>query len=112
MSTKDPTPDIPDEPDEPDEPEKPRTPRAQQPPRGRGSRGAINRLWWVLGAILLAIIVVPSFMVELITDWMWFGSQNLDAVYTTRLWLAVGVFFAAAFIGGLLCASNWIIAWR
>jgi uncharacterized membrane protein (UPF0182 family) len=72
----------------------------------------VNRLWWVLGAILLAIIVVPSFMVELITDWMWFGSQNLDAVYTTRLWLAVGVFFTAAFIGGLLCAANWIIAWR
>jgi uncharacterized membrane protein (UPF0182 family) len=48
----------------------------------------------------------------MITDWMWFASQNLDAVYTTRLWLGVVVFFGAAILAAVFCAVNWMIAWR
>ena len=111
MFTRGPSPDIPETDDGPDGPSGPPRPPAR-PPSRRGGRGPGNRLWWVLGAILLAIIVIPSFMVELITDWMWFGSQNLADVYTTRLWLAIGVFFVAAVVGALICAANWIVAWR
>jgi uncharacterized protein len=112
MSTRGPFPDSSDDSDGADPPfNRPRTPRNTTPPPARPQR-PINRLWWVLGAVLLAIIVVPSFLVELITDWMWFNSQNLEDVYTTRIWLGVTVFLAAAVVGALLCAVNWIVAWR
>ena len=71
-----------------------------------------TRLWWILGFILLLIIVIPSFLAESITDWMWFDSQNLDEVYTTRLWLGIGVFIVAAIVAAIFCAVNWMIAWR
>ena len=48
----------------------------------------------------------------MLTDWMWFASQNLDAVYTTRLWLSLGVFFAAGLLAALFCWVNWSVAWR
>src|SRR5687767_3085359 len=113
MSTRGPNPSTPDKPDEAEETNGPgRPPIRPRTTGGRGARGTVNRIWWILGAILLAIIVVPTFLVEMITDWMWFGSQNLDAVYTTRRWLAVGVFLVAAVVGALVCAASWIVAWR
>ncbi len=48
----------------------------------------------------------------MITDWLWFGSQNLADVYTTRLWLAVGVFFGAGILAVLVLFLNWMLAWR
>ena len=45
--------------------------------------------------LVLALLILPSVFTQLITDWMWFTSQNLADVYTTRLWLGVGVFFGA-----------------
>jgi uncharacterized membrane protein (UPF0182 family) len=78
------------------------------PPRRR----SWSRLWWILGAILLVIIIIPSILSEMITDWMWFGSQNLADVYTTRLWLALGVFFGAGILAVLVLYLNWMLAWR
>ena len=79
---------------------------------GGGFRGVNTRLWWILGFILLLIIIIPTFLAEMITDWMWFDSQNLDEVYTTRLWLGVAVFFGAAILAAVFCAANWLFAWR
>ena len=50
-------------------------------------------------------------LAEMITDWMWFGSQGLAEVYTTRLWLGVGVFFASSILSALLLYLNWRLAW-
>jgi uncharacterized membrane protein (UPF0182 family) len=79
---------------------------------GGGFRGFNTRLWWILGFVLLLIIVIPTFLAETITDWMWFGSQNLEDVYTTRLWLGVVVFFISAILAAIFCAVNWMFAWR
>src|SRR5439155_22995510 len=67
---------------------------------------------WVISGIVLAIIIIPSLLSDMITDWMWFESQNLAAVYTTRLWLSVGVFFAAGLFAALFCWVNWVMALR
>src|SRR6476469_9661523 len=69
-----------------------------------GRRGGFG-CWWVAG-ILLLLIIIPTLLTNLITDWMWFGSQGLAEVYTTRLWLAVGVFFGAGLIATLFCWAN------
>jgi uncharacterized membrane protein (UPF0182 family) len=61
---------------------------------------------------VLAIIIIPSILSEMLTDWMWFASQNLADVYTTRLWLALGVFFGAGILAVLALYFNWMIAWR
>ena len=58
------------------------------------------------------LIIVPSLLTEMITDWMWFGSQNLADVYTTRLWLGIGVFFGAGVVAALVLLVNWMLAWR
>jgi uncharacterized membrane protein (UPF0182 family) len=71
-----------------------------------------SRVWWILGLVFLALIIIPSLLSEMITDWMWFGSQNLAEVYTTRLWLALGVFFGAAILGSVALFANWMLAWR
>jgi uncharacterized membrane protein (UPF0182 family) len=62
--------------------------------------------------VLLALVIIPSLLSEMITDWMWFGSQNLAEVYTTRLWLALGVFFGAGVLAVLVLFVNWMLAWR
>ena len=85
---------------------KPTTP-AEPPARRPGSRR-----WWILGAILLALIVIPTVATDMITDWMWFTSQNLADVYTTRLWLALGVFAGATVLAALFFWVNWRFAWR
>src|SRR5215210_1923259 len=82
------------------------------PIRSSRARGITPRLWWILGGTLLALILIPSILDEMITDWMWFGSQNLAEVYTTRLWLGLGVFLGASLLGGLVCWINWRVAGR
>ena len=78
------------------------------PPR----RGSLwGKLWWVLIVVFFLVIVLPAILAEMITDWMWFGSQGLAEVYTTRLWLSVGVFFGAGILSALLLYLNWRIAW-
>ena len=78
------------------------------PPRRR----SWGRVWWIIGAIVLVFIILPAILSEMITDWMWFGSQNLADVYTTRLWLGVGVFFGAGILAVVVLYANWMLAWR
>ncbi len=83
--------------------------RPDTPPR----RGSLwSKLWWILIVAFFLLIVLPAILAEMITDWMWFGSQGLAEVYTTRLWLAVGVFFGAGILSALLLYLNWRLAWR
>ena len=78
------------------------------PPR----RGSLwGKLWWILIVAFFLVIVLPAILAEMITDWMWFGSQGLAEVYTTRLWLGVGVFFGASILSALLLYLNWRLAW-
>lgn len=71
-----------------------------------------GRLGWIIGGIIFLLIIIPSLLAEMLTDWMWFDSQNLADVYTTRLWLALGVFVAATVLAGVLLYLNWMLAWR
>ncbi|HST04337.1 MAG TPA: UPF0182 family protein [Chloroflexia bacterium] len=82
---------------------------AAPPPRKRRS---LAWLWWLIAAILLLVIIVPSLLAEAITDWMWFGSQDLADVYTTRLWLALAVFAGALIVGLVFLLANWMVALR
>src|SRR5438477_12786827 len=95
-------------------PRQPQGPRRPTPVRPSEPGRAGRRIgWgWILSGIVLVIIIIPSLLSDLITDWMWFESQNLATVYTTRLWLAVGVFFAAGLMAALFCWVNWAVAWR
>ena len=85
-------------------------PDPDAPPPRRG--GGAQRLLWVLGVTVFLLLVVPSILAEMITDWMWFGSQGLAEVYTTRLWLALGVLFAGTVIAALVLWFNWSMAAR
>lgn len=81
-------------------------------PGAQSPRGSIwGKLWWVLIIAFFLVIVLPIILADMITDWMWFGSQGLAEVYTTRLWLAIGVFFASGILTALLLYLNWRIAW-
>lgn len=84
------------------------TPDPDLPPPRRDR----SRFWWILAVIVLAIFIIPSLFAEMVTDWMWFGSQGLDEVYTTRLWLALGVLAASTIIAALVLWLNWSIAAR
>jgi uncharacterized membrane protein (UPF0182 family) len=83
--------------------------RGAAPPRKTRS---LTWLWWLLAAIIILVIVIPSVLAEAITDWMWFGSQGLADVYTTRLWLALAVFGGGLVVGLIFLLANWLIAWR
>ncbi|MEO8288549.1 MAG: UPF0182 family protein [Chloroflexota bacterium] len=82
----------------------------------RPSKPATRRSWgrigWIIAGLVVAAFVLLTLLAEMITDWMWFGSQSLAEVYTTRLWLALGVFFGAGIIATLLLFLNWMLAWR
>lgn len=91
--------------------EEPHSGRNNTPTNGKGGRKR-SRMWWIVGALLLALIIVPSALSEMITDWMWFGSQNLADVYTTRLWLGLGVFVGGFLLAAIFCWINWSVAWR
>src|SRR5438874_4631266 len=78
---------------------------------GGGGRGRGFGWWWLVG-IILVLLIIPSLLTSLITDWMWFTSQNLEQVYTTRLWLGVGVFFGAGLLAAIFCWANWGVAAR
>jgi uncharacterized protein len=85
------------------------TAKSNPPPRKPRS---LNWLWWLIATIVLLVIVVPSVLAESITDWMWFGSQGLADVYTTRLWLALAVFAGGFVLGLAFLLVNWLIALR
>jgi uncharacterized membrane protein (UPF0182 family) len=74
-------------------------------------RGA-GWLWWVVAAIVLLVFILPAILAEQLTDWMWFSSQGLGAVYTTRLALGWGVFFAGTIFATLFLWANWTVARR
>src|SRR5262249_27442687 len=89
-------------------PRRPTVVRSPEPGRPRRRVG-----WgWIVSGIILAIILIPSLFADLITDWMWFDSQQLAQVYTTRLFLSVGVFFLAGIVAALFAGANWMYAWR
>ncbi len=98
----------------PKRPEGPRKPTPLRPSESGRTRRAGRRIgWgWILSVIVIAVIIIPSLLSETITDWMWFASQNLAAVYTTRLWLSLGVFFAAGLMAAVFCWINWMVALR
>lgn len=75
-------------------------------------RRSSARRWWILVGVLIALLVIPSLLTDMITDWMWFTSQNLADVYTTRLWLALGVFFGGTILAALFFWANWTFAAR
>ena len=79
------------------------------PPPARRGRGWI---WWVVGLVLFLFVLIPSLMAEAITDWMWFGSQGLADVYTTRLWLGLGVFVGGFVLSLVFLLANWLVALR
>jgi uncharacterized membrane protein (UPF0182 family) len=72
----------------------------------------MGRGWWIFIGVLAALFVIPSIFTDMITDWMWFASQSLSDVYTTRLWLGLGVFAAGTFFATLVLWFNWRLAWR
>ncbi|HEX8600654.1 MAG TPA: UPF0182 family protein [Chloroflexia bacterium] len=86
--------------------------RTKEEPVRPAPRRGMSRLAWILGGVLLALIIIPSILAEMITDWLWFGSQGLSEVYTTRLWLALGVLAASTVISALVLWFNWSIAAR
>ena len=79
--------------------------KGQAPPRKPRS---FRWLWWLLAAIIILVFVVPSLLAEAITDWMWFGSQGLADVYTTRLWLALAVFAGGFVIALAFLLASWL----
>ncbi|MGA7731304.1 MAG: UPF0182 family protein [Chloroflexia bacterium] len=83
--------------------------KIQNPKSGRGWRGWIT---WIIAAVLVLVILIPSLLAEAITDWMWFGSQGLAEVYTTRLWLALGVFAVAMLLALAFLLANWLVGLR
>lgn len=77
-------------------------------PRGRGC----GFLAWIITAVVVLLIVTLSISAEAITDWMWFGSQGLQDVYTTRLWLSLGVFVGGFIVSFAFLLANWLVALR
>ncbi len=78
----------------------------------RPSRRWRSWIIWIVVAIFVLAILIPSLLAEAITDWMWFGSQGLADVYTTRLWLALGVFVGGLALGLIFLLVNWLGALR
>ncbi|HEY0071542.1 MAG TPA: UPF0182 family protein [Chloroflexia bacterium] len=89
-----------------------RTRPAPDPDRATPRRRGGSRLWWILAGVVFAFIIIPSMLAGMVTDWMWFGSQGLADVYTTRLWLALGVLAASTVLAALVLWLNWSIAAR
>src|SRR5688500_17328428 len=79
-------------------------------PRRRGA--GLTRIWWIVISVLVLAVILISSLSEMITDWMWFGSKNLAEVYTTRLWLGLGVFAVSALAAALFLYANWSVALR
>lgn len=82
----------------------------KKPPAGSG-RGC-GWIAGVIAGIFFLLILIPSLLSEAITDWMWFGSQDLADVYTTRLWLALGVFAGGFVLSLVFLLANWLVALR
>ena len=91
---------------------RPGTASRPEPVRVPRQRGGLSRIWWIVISVLVLLIILISSLSEMITDWMWFGSQNLAEVYTTRLWLGLGVFAVSALLAVLFLYVNWSIALR
>jgi uncharacterized protein len=52
----------------------------------------------LLGAVVVAVLVLLTVGVDMYTDWLWFGSVGLASVYATVLTHQVLLFFAAALL--------------
>src|SRR5437588_5401996 len=83
----------------------PREIRFPRPPR---------RVWLggLLFLIAIAIFIFASPIVSVITELQWYDALGLKDVYTTRLYLQVGLFVSSFAIAFLYLAANVVLALR
>ncbi len=83
--------------------------------RGRGSARGGGRRYWLLPAIVVAIVVVlvgGRSLAELITDVMWYDSVGYRDVLLTRLGAQLGLFVLGGLVALVALVGNLLLAGR
>jgi uncharacterized membrane protein (UPF0182 family) len=81
---------------------------------GRGNGGG-RRAWWRnrwlwLAAIVLILILSFNWIISTYTDWLWFGSLDMQSVWLTQWLVRVAVFIIGFAVALAVILSNWRIA--
>ena len=82
---------------------------------GGQNDGGRGRSWWRNRWLWLALIVLLLFLsfnwiVNTYTDWLWFGSLDLQSVWLTQWLVRVAIFIIGFVIALAVLLGNWRIA--
>ena len=70
--------------------------------------GTVTRYAIVIG-VILALYVIFTSTVGIVTDWLWFASLGQLGTYQTRLWTKVGLWLASGLLVILVLIINWFL---
>jgi len=91
-------------------------PRERVPPRPmtarkRGGRGR-TVVWWMIGGVALALLILFTVGLDLWTDALWFQSVGYEGVFWTQLGAQFGLFVGATAVALVVILGNLWLAGR
>ena len=92
-------------------------PRERVPPRpmtARKGRGGVGRsiMYWLIGGVVLALLILFTVGLDLWTDALWFQSVGYEGVFWTQLGAQFGLFIGATVIALVVILGNLWLAGR
>ncbi len=70
----------------------------------------VRKIWIILGALIVAGLVLFSLFVGYYGDWLWFQNLGFGAVFTTVLWAKILSFFVFFLVFGCFAGINIFLA--
>ncbi len=71
-----------------------------------------GRWWWVIAILIFLLFVAGGAVIELVTEWQWFGTLGLTSVIRTRVVAPLAIFLGMFLLAFIWFAANWLIALR
>ncbi|MDI9925113.1 UPF0182 family protein [Rhodococcus sp. IEGM 1341] len=83
-----------------------------RPPTGMPSLSRRSRILLVLALVAAGLLLIGPRLIDVYTNWLWFGEVDFRGVYTTTLLTRLVIFFVVALVVGLIVFAALAVAYR
>ncbi|WP_206489879.1 UPF0182 family protein [Rhodococcus sp. KRD162] len=83
-----------------------------RPPTGMPSLSRRSRILLVLALVAAGLLLIGPRLIDIYTNWLWFGEVGFRGVYTTTLLTRVVLFVVVALVVGLIVFGALLVAYR
>ena len=83
-----------------------------RPPTGMPSLSRRSRILLVLALVAAGLLLIGPRLIDIYTNWLWFGEVDFRGVYTTTLLTRFVIFVVVALVVGLIMFAALAVAYR